>query len=92
MLRTIIDEDNPKADFLLAIGGANFHSKNFGIMASNVTQRKLFVSNLLSYVRKYNFDGIDIDWEFPNGTQNFTNLLEVVLIFKFNVFRKTELY
>lgn len=77
MLRTIIEEDNPTADLFLAIGGANFHSEKFGAMTENSTQRKTFVNNLISYARKYNFDGIDMDWEFPNSTHNFTILIKV---------------
>ncbi len=34
-------------------------------MANNATYRAKFISNLVSFVETYGFDGIDLDWEYP---------------------------
>ncbi len=38
-------------------------SKNFDIVTSNDSKRARFVANIVNVVKKYNFDGVDIDWE-----------------------------
>jgi chitinase len=73
---------------LPSIGGWN-DSYNFPGIAANATKRQTFVNSCLSLIETYNFDGIDLDWEYPGyapngGTpadkQNFTLLLEDIKI------------
>lgn len=52
-------------------------------MALNSTTRATFISNLLSFIETYNFDGVDLDWEYPfenygrwADTGNFVNLVK----------------
>lgn len=33
---------------------------------ANDALRQKFVQNALNFVRKYDFDGFDLDWEYPN--------------------------
>lgn len=40
-------------------------SGNFSSMASTEESRKTFVKSCTEFVEKYNFDGVDIDWEYP---------------------------
>ncbi len=69
---------------LISIGGWTL-SDNFPTIAANANLRKIFAQQCVNFCKKYNFDGIDIDWEFPGfkehqGTpadkQNFTLLLK----------------
>lgn len=34
-------------------------------MAANATMRSKFVRQVTTFIRKYNFDGLDLDWEYP---------------------------
>lgn len=71
---------------LISVGGWTF-SNNFPSIAASLSTRISFAHSCIELCRKYNLDGIDIDWEYPgfaehNGTpadrQNFTLLLKQV--------------
>ncbi|MGL5243645.1 MAG: glycoside hydrolase family 18 protein, partial [Sarcina sp.] len=65
---------------LLSIGGWT-KSYNFSEMASNVTYRKIFISSCINFLKNYPFfDGLDIDWEYPQAQDktNFTILLKEI--------------
>lgn len=77
-----LKEKNPYVKTLIAIGGWNEGSKKYSAMASSAPTRDTFVDSVLDFLNKYNFDGIDIDWEFPgsngghaNDRNNFNALL-----------------
>lgn len=48
---------------LLAIGGWNEGSQRYSEMAGDINRRKNFVRNAVQFVKMYNFDGLDLDWE-----------------------------
>ena len=71
----------------LAIGG--WGAGNFSEAAESKENRENFVRTSLEIVKKYNFDGIDMDWEYPcvpgggisahpNDKQNFTKLMSEI--------------
>ena len=43
--------------------------------------RKKFIKNTIVTLRKHGFDGLDLDWEFPesNDKKGFTKLVKVFL-------------
>jgi len=55
-------------------------ANNFKNMAASATGRNNFIKDVMTNVRLYNFDGVDIDWEFPrtdDGTDiTFTALMK----------------
>ena len=59
----------PKHDIefktLLSVGGRNHNSTDWTRMAATDATIDSFVQNSMAYIRKHNFDGIDIDWQFP---------------------------
>ncbi|CAG5132918.1 unnamed protein product, partial [Candidula unifasciata] len=50
---------------LLAVGGWKIGSKPFLPVIKSEEVWKKWVVNVIDYLRKYNFDGFDMDWEFP---------------------------
>lgn len=34
-------------------------------MAKDVKGRKSFIKSLVGFMKKYGFDGVDVDWEYP---------------------------
>lgn len=55
---------NPNLKLDLSVGGWTL-SEGFPWMASDATRRKAFVDSVVSFLQRYDFDGIDIDWEYP---------------------------
>ncbi|CAB4059745.1 E3.2.1.14 [Lepeophtheirus salmonis] len=39
--------------------------KKYSAMARDAEKRALFVESVVNFLNKYNFDGLDIDWEYP---------------------------
>jgi GH18 family chitinase len=69
-----------------SIGGWTL-SNNFPAIAADATKRSAFANACVQLITQYNFDGIDIDWEYPgyspnSGTpadkQNFTLFLQAI--------------
>jgi len=68
-----------KVKLLIGIGGAKKNSAHFRVMADNPTARSNFVKNISEFCQKYQLDGADIDWEYPETHQEQANAL---LLFK----------
>ena len=64
---------------MLSVGGQRGAAAGFELASASEENRKKFARNLIEYVRKYGFDGIDIDWEYPKKEEKhrFTLLLKV---------------
>ncbi|CAH1797506.1 unnamed protein product [Owenia fusiformis] len=57
----------PHLKVLLAVGGWNLGTEVFTEMAKDSTSRFKFIEHALTFLRKHNFDGLDLDWEFPGA-------------------------
>ncbi|SPQ94373.1 unnamed protein product (mitochondrion) [Plasmodiophora brassicae] len=75
---------NPNLKTMLSVGGDLPSTAPMSSMASDPGRRAIFVNSTMRFIRKYGFDGIDIDWEFPtevarggspNDNNNFVALV-----------------
>ena len=55
----------PNLKVSVAIGGWNEGSKSYSEMAKNPMKRRKFARSAMQFVMKYQFDGLDLDWEYP---------------------------
>lgn len=60
--------ENKNLKLLLAIGGWTEGSKDFSAVAADEQRRDVFINSALAFLSQWEFDGIDIDWEFPADT------------------------
>jgi chitinase len=58
---------SPDMKFVMSVGGWNFPSGYWSKMSSSADSRAKYIKSLTDFVQKYNFDGVDIDWEFPTS-------------------------
>ncbi|GAP85921.1 putative glycosyl hydrolases family 18 protein [Rosellinia necatrix] len=69
---TAIKSGNPGLKAIVAVGGWTFNDPGatqavFSDMVSSAENRKAFIGNLMGFMRKYGFDGVDFDWEYPGA-------------------------
>jgi chitinase len=60
----LLKQKNPDLKILISIGGWSW-SENFSDAVLTDTSRIAFAKSAIDIVRKYDLDGIDIDWEYP---------------------------
>ena len=68
---------NPDLKVLLAIGGWSFGTAKFKEVAKSRFTRQTFVFSAVEFLRENNFDGLDMDWEYPKSSdkESFSALL-----------------
>lgn len=73
-----LKKQNKELKVLISVGGAG-NKGGFDVMVSDHANRKAFISSVDLLIKKYKFDGIDLDWEFPDANKRqhvqFTQLL-----------------
>lgn len=62
---TDLKKRNPSLKTMIAIGGWEEGSAKYSEMASTHESRMTFVGSVVDFLEKYNFDGVDLDWNFP---------------------------
>ena len=59
---------NSALKVVVAIGGWGEGAAKYSRMASSMASIDTFVASVVEFVRKYDLDGFDLDWEFPGAT------------------------
>lgn len=67
-----LKEVNPQLKVVLSLGGGG-GSQYLHELAANATKRQQFGTVCKNVCQQYNLDGIDVDWEFPDGSGDKTN-------------------
>ncbi len=76
-----LKEKNPNLKVMIALGGSADVDKNVNIkysrLVANSTNIDTFVESVITFLERYNFDGISLEWMFPNSTDvaGFNNLI-----------------
>ena len=58
---------NPSLKTLLGVGGWNFGTAKMTAMLATKGNRREFAKTTAEYLRKYGFNGIDLDFEYPGS-------------------------
>jgi chitinase len=60
-----LKQQNPNLKTLLAVGGWNEGSEVYSDVASDPVRRRIFAVHARELLQEHNFDGLDMDWEYP---------------------------
>jgi chitinase len=80
----VLKSAHPHLKTVISVGGSTW-SSGFSAAAATPNARRTFASSCVTFMEKYGFDGLSIDWEYPVSggaapgvaadTANFTELL-----------------
>ncbi len=84
-----LKQANPGLKTIISVGGWTW-SNRFSDVAATAATRETFANSAVDFIRKYQFDGVDLDWEYPVSgglagnsvraadKQNYTLLLQKI--------------
>jgi len=87
-----LKKKHPGLKTMLSVGGWNFGTSQVTIMLRTAGSRSQFTRTSITYLRKRDFDGLDLDFEYPGSgdspasdKQKYTKLVKVCVAFTAHV-------
>uniref|UniRef100_A0A182JSB4 GH18 domain-containing protein n=1 Tax=Anopheles christyi TaxID=43041 RepID=A0A182JSB4_9DIPT len=71
-------KSNHSLKTLVSVGGAVGCGSAFSSVAANSQYRSNFARNVRSFCESYGFNGVDIDWEFPESSSDRSNFVQLL--------------
>ncbi|MBK8022916.1 MAG: glycoside hydrolase family 18 protein [Chloroflexi bacterium] len=68
-----LKEAHPHLKTLISVGGWTW-SARFSDVALTEESRQRFAASCVDFIKRYGFDGVDIDWEYPTGGGDAGNI------------------
>lgn len=61
---------NPQLKVLISIGDAREEGAHkYSDMVSTASRRREFIRSLIKFLDEYNFDGVDLHWQYPGAEE-----------------------
>ncbi len=83
LLALVAESHKQKIKVFISIGGWSIgdgggEDGRFHRMAETESGRKAFIASTLAFVNKYNLDGVDLDWEYPDENHRSADDFEIL--------------
>ncbi|KAL4328597.1 hypothetical protein AHAS_Ahas13G0216000 [Arachis hypogaea] len=88
---TTLRSKYPPVKTLVSIGGAASDAALFARIAGNADARATFIGSSIVVARRFGFDGLDLDWEFPRTAAEMSDLAVLLRHWRIAILAESEL-